>query len=72
MKKQFYLSLWMCIFALLAACVDDKLETETPQNGGRTVLVYVAADNSLSSFASADLAEMKTGMAKVKDDAGVH
>ena len=62
----------MCIFALLAACVDDKLETETPQNGGRTVLVYVAADNSLSSFASADLAEMKTGMAKVKDDAGVH
>ncbi|WP_300910732.1 clostripain-related cysteine peptidase [uncultured Bacteroides sp.] len=72
MKKQFYLSLWMCIFALLAACVDDKLEPETPQNGGRTVLVYVAADNSLSSFASADLAEMKTGMAKVKDDAGVH
>lgn len=62
----------MCIFALLAACVDDKLEPETPQNGSRTVLVYVAADNDLSSLASADLAEMKTGMAKVKDDASVH
>lgn len=72
MKKQFYLSLWMCIFALLIACGDDKLESETPQNGRRTVLVYIAADNSLSSFALEDLAEMKAGMAKVKNDANVH
>lgn len=72
MKNQFYLFLWMCIFVSLTACGDDKLEPETPQNGRRTVLVYIAADNSLSSLALEDLAEMKTGMAKVKGDAGAH
>ena len=36
--------------------------------GGRTVLVYLAADNTLSKFALEDLAEMKEGMALIGDD----
>ena len=35
--------------------------------GTRTILAYIAADNTLASFASLDLAEMKAGMAKVQD-----
>ena len=55
-----------------SASCEVTVESALPREGSRTVLVYVAADNSLSSFASADLAEMKAGIAKVKDDADAH
>lgn len=51
--------------AKTASC-EVVVEPGVP-SGNRTVLVYVAADNSLSSFASLDLKEMKVGMGKVKD-----
>lgn len=34
----------------------------------RTVLVYIAADNSLSNFAAEDWAEMKAGMEELQDE----
>ncbi len=73
MKFKVFFFLWMCCSVLLAACgSDDPLpKPEPPVEGGRTVLIYLAADNSLSSFALADLEEMKAGMAEV-NNSGVH
>ena len=48
----------------VAACSIRVFE---PSPYRRTVLVYLAADNNLSSFALQDLAEMKEGMAQVAD-----
>lgn len=70
---------WLCLLAVLSACEDEKyespgipnsIETRLPKqsevaNGNRTVLVYMVAENSLSPFASADLAEMKEGLKSV-------
>lgn len=53
-----------------AACILT-VEPGNPLKGSRTVLAYIAADNSLASFALLDLAEMKQGMAKVQNS-GVH
>lgn len=52
--------------AMTASC-KVIVEPAAPLKGTRTVLAYIAADNSLASFASLDLAEMKAGMAKVQD-----
>lgn len=61
------------IFAALmvagfAGCSDDDATDEAQAN--RTILVYMAAQNSLSHFASDDFAEMIEGMAEV--DANNH
>lgn len=69
MKTKLYFFLCACFSILLTACGDD--EPDVVSGGSRTVLAYIAADNSLAPFASLDLAEMKVGMAKVKD-ASVH
>lgn len=55
----------MCCSVLLTACDNDDPTPQLPVEGSRTVLAYLAADNSLSNFALADLEEMKSGMAKV-------
>lgn len=52
----------LCLLAVISACEEDE---PTPVAGARTVLVYMVADNSLSGFASADLAEMKEGLKSV-------
>lgn len=65
MKTKFYFFLWVCLSALLVACEHE--ESDTSFKGTRTILAYIAADNTLASFASLDLAEMKAGMAKVQD-----
>lgn len=56
------------LILLLTACHDDK-EVPTPQPvpdmALRTVLVYIAGDNSLSSFAIDDYKEMLIGMKSV-------
>lgn len=70
---------WLCLLAVLSACEDEEydsgsvpnsIETRLPKpsevaRGNRTVLVYMVADNSLSSFALDDLAEMKEGLKSV-------
>lgn len=50
----------------LVSCQKDE-PAPSPSSYKRTVLVYIAADNNLSSFALQDLAEMKQGMAQVSD-----
>ena len=44
------------------------VQSSVSVKGGRTVLAYLAADNSLSTFALEDLAEMKEGMALIGDN----
>lgn len=61
MKTKLYFFWWVCLSVFLVACEDKEPDTSI---GNRTVLVYIAADNSLASFASQDLAEMKVGMTK--------
>ena len=65
MKKIKILSLLVCLAALFAACHDDV--KEGPEQRSRTVLVYIAGDNSLSRFANDDLDEMIEGMKDVDD-----
>lgn len=62
MKTKLYFFWWVCLSVFLVACEDKEPDASI---GNRTVLVYIAADNSLASFASQDLAEMKVGMTKV-------
>lgn len=52
-------------FVGLAACGDDEPAPNPAEENACTVLVYLAADNSLASFATKDYAEMLTGMGKV-------
>ena len=56
MKKIFAL---LIVSSLFAACHHDDAEEE-PQTPERTVLIYVAGENNLSSFANKDLEEMMT------------
>lgn len=58
------LSAWL----LLGACKDSKDEPLPNPNEEetRTVLVYIAGDNSLSSYISADIKEMMSGMEQLK------
>ena len=61
MKKIIFL---VCI-ALLAACHKDDDNDEQEDLPGRTVLVYMSGENSLSYTAPVDLQEMKEGSKKM-------
>lgn len=71
MKTKLYILLWICCSALLVACESDDPIPEPPVSGSRTVLIYLAADNSLDRQVAADLAEMKEGIAKL-DGSNMH
>ncbi len=59
-RMNFRIWLMACLSLLfLASCEDEPEPLVTPK---RTVLVYMAADNSLSRFAEIDLEEMREGM----------
>ena len=64
MRKNIIVFSILSLLFLLSACHPGNDEPLT-QTKVRTVLVYIAADNSLSSFASEDLSEMVQGMRKV-------
>lgn len=55
------------LLLLIAACNGHDDPVPTPSGASRTVLVYVVADNSLSSFASDDINEMMAGMKQVDE-----
>lgn len=63
-KKQLLILLTLCLTVIFTACGDsgnkshddEDLETGTP----RTVLVYMVAQNNLSSYSSSDINEMIT------------
>lgn len=66
--KFFRLSLLLFLAALFTACEEEHvIVPKDTTSHARTVLVYMAADNSLTSFALEDLEEMRTGMAEVND-----
>ena len=48
------------LLLLIVACHKDEKNSQ-PTEGRRTVIVYVSADNSLSSFTSSDLQELVNG-----------
>lgn len=59
MIKNWLILPFLLLMFLVTSCGSDDPE---PGPYKRTVLVYIAGDNSLSSFAFKDLAEMKQGM----------
>lgn len=65
MKRIKILFLLVCVASLLASCNENDEKYE-PVYGSRTVLVYIAANNSLSGFDSEDVREMVEGMANTE------
>jgi hypothetical protein len=67
MKKILKLTYIFCCASLflLTACHDDP---DPIEKASRTVLAYIVADNSLSSFATDDIAEIVEGYAAVEAD----
>jgi len=61
MPKKGFIFVLLSLF-LLTACHKDNGEDEPDT---RTVLIYMMADNSLSSFSSTDISEMIKGMGSV-------
>ena len=66
--------IWLSAFfvLLLTACSSSSSHQEEPpisedELADCTVMVYMVADNNLSSYAEDDLEEMKVGMSKVKN-----
>ena len=57
----------ICLLAGLTSCHHDDDNPED-NSARRTVLVYMAAENNLTQFASEDLSEMKTGSLKLAED----
>ena len=51
---------------LLSACSKDDEDEKTPKT--RTVLIYMSAENSLSSYAWYDLEEIKDGSKLLTED----
>ena len=54
------LMMMFAMVAALTACSSDDSD-DGPQTINRTVLVYMAAENSLSNYTYSDLREMKEG-----------
>lgn len=65
MKTKLLVLLWICCSFLLVACKGDDPLPAPPAYGSRTILIYLAADNSLSSMVSADLEEIKKGVTQL-------
>lgn len=64
--KKFFIAI--CLLAGLTACHHDDDETPEDKTAKRTVLVYMAAENNLSSYATDDLNEMKIGSKSLADN----
>ncbi|MCR4808260.1 MAG: hypothetical protein K5896_00175 [Prevotella sp.] len=63
-------AIFLAVTMLLTACHSDDSLTPAPptiEKGRRTVLVYMAAENNLSSYASYDISEMMTGSKQLTD-----
>ncbi len=76
MKKIAYL-LSLLLMPLLVACGDgggtgDEPDSKPEVNTKRTVLVYMASDNSLNNFVAEDLQELKDGLMAMTDTRDMH
>lgn len=57
---------YLILIILLSACKDEMELPREPLR--RTVVVYMMAENSLSSLAQADLAEMRAALGQIPED----
>ena len=64
MKKIYRYFIYLVFVLSAAGCRKSDLPTPIVY-GERTIFVYMAADNNLSSYAQRDLEKMKAGMAQV-------
>ena len=64
--------LLLCVAVVMASCKSDEEENVDPRNvyheAEHTVLIYMAAENALSSFVKEDLKEMKAGSRSIGDN----
>ena len=68
MKTKLYLIFFFVFPLFMSACRGDDPMPDPPGEGIRSVLVYMAADNSiipLASFTDGDLEELIAGMAQL-------
>ena len=75
MKTKLYLLFFFVFPLFMSACRGDDPIPDPPVDGKRTVLVYMAADNSinpLASFTDGDLEELKAGMASIDNTSDMH
>ena len=75
MKTKLYLIFFFVFPLFMSACRGDDPMPDPPVDGKRTVLVYMAADNSinpLASFTDGDLEELKAGMASIDNTSDMH
>jgi len=56
------------ILAVLVSCDEDEPITPESQDPERTILVYMAAENNLSSYADDDLKEIQTASLSLTDN----
>ncbi|KAA6318178.1 hypothetical protein EZS27_031781 [termite gut metagenome] len=69
MKVMKTVGILLCLSVVIFnSCGGNGDEPEPPILKGRTVLVYLAADNSLSSFSEKDMDEMMEGVAEMDDE----
>lgn len=65
--NKFFITI-VSLFTLCSCHSDDAPEEEPIKKAKRTVLVYMAAENNLNSYATDDLNEMKTGSFSLDDE----
>lgn len=65
MKKYIFA---ICLLAGFASCHHDDDDTPEDNRAKRTILVYMAAENNLSSFCTKDLDEMMAGSLALEED----
>lgn len=63
-----YLLTMICAVVLLGSCSDDDPPASGPSLPERTVIVYMSAENNLSSYAAEDIKEMLTASETLPDD----
>ncbi|MBV5284262.1 MAG: hypothetical protein JZU53_17710 [Paludibacter sp.] len=66
-SKSYFIYLFIFI---LSFCFNSCREDELNEQVQKTVLVYMAGDNSLSSYVETNLAQMEQGMKTNQQDAG--
>ncbi len=70
-QRLIYLYLTVISLGVFFSCSSDSTPNPDPdpvQAVGRTVLVYIAGDNSLSSYGPKNLEDMVSGMAGIEDN----
>lgn len=67
MKKNVCICLLLTLLVGFTSCGEGDNPNPTPSYLDKTVLVYMAADNNLSSFAYTDMTEIKQGMLQMGD-----